>query len=59
MEAIKEELEILYKLSDYMHKDPLYQNRCMPYANPELDKFWNKIHMKILDLEEKLGLFKN
>jgi hypothetical protein len=59
MEKIMEELEILYKLSDYMHKDPLYQNRCMPYASPEHDKFWNKIHMKILELEEKLELFQN
>jgi hypothetical protein len=59
MEKLKEELHILYTLSDYMHKDPLYQNRCAPYSDPKFSLFWDKIHMKILELEEKLGLFQN
>ncbi len=42
-----------------MHKDPLYQNRCAPYSDPKFSLFWDKIHMKILELEEKLELFKN
>jgi hypothetical protein len=59
METLSEELQILYILSNYMHKDPLYQNRCAPYSDPKFSLFWDKIHMKILELEEKLELFKN
>jgi hypothetical protein len=59
IEKLKEELEILYMLSDYMHKDPKYQNRCAPYSSPAAEKKWNEIHIKIVDLEEKLEEFKN
>ena len=54
LEKIKEELEILYMLSDYMHKDPKYQNRCTPYSKPEVERKWNEIHIRIVELEERL-----
>jgi hypothetical protein len=59
IEKLKEELEILYMLSDYMHKDPIYQNRCAPISKPEIEKKWNEIHIKIVELEDKIEDFKN
>jgi hypothetical protein len=52
----KDELYLMEKLSDYMHKDPIYQNRCNPDfpKEPTVETDWNMVHMKIVELKESI-----
>ena len=53
---LKDELYLMEKLSDYMHKDPVYQNRCNPdfSKHPCVETDWHMVHMKIVELQNRI-----
>ncbi len=53
---LKDELYLMEKLSDYMHKDPVYQNRCNPMIKQEqsIETDWHIVHMRIAALQERI-----
>jgi hypothetical protein len=53
---LNDELYLMEKLSDYMHKDPVYQNRCNPNIKQEqvIETDWNMVHMRIVALQERI-----
>lgn len=56
LNTLKDELYLTEKLSDYMHKDPVYQNRCNPdVKQPQsVETDWHMVHMKITALQERI-----
>ncbi len=56
LENLKDELYLMEKLSDYMHKDPVYQNRCNPNVKQDqsVETDWNMVHMRIVALQERI-----
>ena len=56
LSTLKDELYIMNMLSDYMHKDPKYQNRCNPFIKKDftVETDWNMVHLKIVSLQERI-----
>lgn len=56
LSTLKDELYLTEKLSDYMHKDPIYQNRCNPNVKQpqSVETDWHMVHMKIVSLKEHI-----
>jgi hypothetical protein len=59
VDELKEELYWLLLLDEFMRKDPLYQNRCDPRTPRYVENNWNKLQLRIINLEEKIRILSN
>jgi len=59
LEELKEELYMLLLLDEFMRKDPLYKNRCDPRTPQYVENNWNKLQLRIINLEEKIRILLN
>lgn len=59
LENLEDYLHLLLILDKLMRRDGEYSKRCTPECPNFVEKDWNLLQLSIMDIEEKIKIFKS